>query len=206
MAPPRIHGLYAVTPDWDDTACLLIAARAAVEGGARVLQYRNKNAKPAQRLEHALGLAAVCAKFGALFIVNDHLDLALEVDADGVHLGNADGDLVAARKKLGPGKLLGASCYNRLEAALEAKAAGADHVAFGSMYPSPSKPAARRAPLELLTLARALEMPVVAIGGITADNAGPVIKAGADAVAVISDLFDAPDIQARARQFAALFD
>ncbi len=202
----QIRGLYAVTPDWPETTRLLIAARAAIEGGARVLQYRNKIASPGLRLEHALGLSAVCAKFGAVFIVNDHVDLALDVDADGVHLGGDDGNLAAARKKLGKGKLLGVSCYNRIEAALAAKAAGADHIAFGSMYPSPSKPGAVCASLELFAQAKSMGLPMVAIGGITADNARPVIEAGADAVAVISDLFDAPDIGARARQLAALFN
>ena len=206
MAARAIAGLYAVTPDWRDSARLLMAARAAIEGGARVLQYRNKVAPPALRLEHALALSAVCAKFGAVFIVNDHVDLALEVDADGVHLGGSDGDIAAARNKLGAGKLLGASCYGRIEAALAAKAAGADHIAFGSIYASASKPGAPRAALELFGQARGMGLPKVAIGGISADNAGPVIEAGADAVAVISDLFDAPDIAARARRFAALFD
>lgn len=202
---PKIHGLYAVTPDWRDTARLLVAARAAIEGGARVLQYRNKVAAPSLRLEHALGLSAVCAKFGAIFIINDHIDLALQVDADGVHLGGGDGDLAAARKKLGANRLLGASCYNRIEAAMAAKAAGADHIAFGSMFVSPSKPQAVRASPDLFGQAKSMGLPMVAIGGITADNARPVIDAGADAIAVISDLFDAPDIGARARQLAALF-
>jgi thiamine-phosphate pyrophosphorylase len=207
MAAAReIRGLYAVTPDWSDTARLVVAARAAVEGGARVLQYRNKSAAPALRLEQALGLAAVCARFGAVFIVNDHVELALEVDAAGVHLGGDDGDLRAARKRLGARRLLGASCYNRLEAAAAAQAAGADHIAFGSMYPSATKPGAVCAPPALFGQARALGLPLVAIGGITVDNAAPVIAAGADAIAVISDLFEAPDIAARARRFAALFD
>ena len=204
-AAARMRGLYVITPDWRDTVKLLLAAKAALEGGAKVLQYRNKVAGPALRLEHALGLSAVCAKFGAIFIVNDHLDLALEVEADGLHLGGADGDVRAARKKLGRGKLLGVSCYNRLELAEAAKEAGADHVAFGAVYPSTTKPGAVQAPLELFRQARPLGLPVVAIGGITADNAAPVIEAGAGAVAVISDVFDAPDIGARARQYAALF-
>lgn len=205
-APQRIAGLYVITPDWRDTVKLLLAAKAALEGGAKVLQYRNKVAPAGQRLEHALGLSALCNKFGATFIVNDHLDLALEVDADGLHLGGTDGDLRAARKKLGKGKLLGASCYNRLELAQAAREAGADHIAFGAMFSSTSKPGAVRAPLELFTQARPLGLPMVAIGGITLDNAAPVIEAGADAVAVISDVFDAPDIGARARQLAALFN
>ena len=204
-AAARIRGLYVVTPDWRDTLKLVLAAKAALEGGARVLQYRNKVAAPSQRIEHAIALAALCQKFGAAFIVNDHLDLALQVDADGVHLGADDGELAAARKKLGPGKLLGASCYDRLELAQAARNAGADHIAFGSIYASPSKPAAVRAPLELFGEARPLGLPMVAIGGITADNALPVVEAGADALAVISDIFDAPDIAARARQYGALF-
>ena len=188
-----------------DTARLLIAVRAAVEGGARVVQYRNKHAAATKRLEHAIGLAAVCAKFGALFIVNDDVELALEVDADGVHLGKSDGDIAKARKRLGPQRLLGASCYNDLALAQAAHAAGVDHIAFGSMFASGTKPGAVRAPLSLFAQAQSLNLPMVAIGGITAANAGEVIAAGASAVAVISDLFDAPDIGARAAQIAALF-
>jgi len=205
QAAARIRGLYVITPDWRDTLKLIMSSKAALEGGAKVLQYRNKVAAPSQRIEHAIALAALCQKFGATFIVNDHLDLALEVDADGVHLGGSDGELSAARKKLGAKKLLGASCYNRLDLAQAAKQAGADHIAFGSIYASASKPAAVRAPLELFAQARPLGLPMVAIGGITAANAQPVIGAGADALAVITDIFDAPDIAARARQFGALF-
>lgn len=226
-----IAGLYAITPEsyagrgsgsagssdgsngstgtagaaGQDTARLLIAVRAAVEGGARVVQYRNKHAARPTRLEHAIGLAAVCAKFGALFIVNDDVELALEVEADGVHLGKSDGDITKARKRLGPQRLLGASCYNDLALAQAAHAAGADHIAFGSMFASGTKPGAVRAPLSLFVQAQSLKLPLVAIGGITAANAGEVIAAGASAVAVIADLFDAPDIGARAAQFAALF-
>lgn len=205
QAAARIRGLYVVTPDWRDTLKLVMTSKAALEGGAKVLQYRNKVAAPSQRLEHAIVLAALCEKFGATFIVNDHLDLALEVDADGVHLGGDDGDLRAARKKLGQNKLLGASCYNRLELAQAAKEAGADHIAFGSMYASSSKPSAVRAPLDLFAQARPLGLPMVAIGGITTDNAQPLVEAGADAVAVITDIYDAPDITARARRFCSLF-
>jgi thiamine-phosphate pyrophosphorylase len=205
QAAARIRGLYVVTPDWRDTLKLVMTSKAALEGGAKVLQYRNKVAAPSQRVEHAIVLAALCQKFGATFIVNDHLDLALEVDADGVHLGGSDGELSGARKRLGPKKLLGASCYNRLDLAQAAKEAGADHIAFGSMYASSSKPSAVRAPFELFAQARPLGLPMVAIGGITADNAEPLVEAGADAVAVITDIYDAPDITARARQFGALF-
>lgn len=203
---PSIAGLYAITPDWDDTARLIVAVRAAIAGGARVVQYRNKKADAARRLEQALALAATCTRDGATFIVNDDVELAQDVDADGVHLGAADGDLARARRRLGRGKRIGASCYDRIDLAHAALAAGADHVAFGSAFASPTKPSAVRAPHSLYTAARALGVPVVAIGGITHTNASGVIAAGAHAVAVISDLFDAPDIRARAVQFSSLFD
>ena len=203
----RIAGLYAITPEIDDTGPLLVAARAAVEGGARVLQYRNKRASAAKRLEHAIGLAAVCAKFGAVFIVNDDIELALQVEADGVHLGKTDGSLAKARARLGPQRLLGASCYNDLALAQAACDAGADHIAFGSVFASITKPDAIRAPLTLFAEARArgIHVPLVAIGGITLDHAPAVISAGASAIAEISDLLDAPDIRIRAEQFSHLF-
>ena len=204
-----ICGLYAITPAVNDspegTTRLLVATRAAIEGGARVVQYRNKTASHAKRLEHALGLAAVCEKFGAIFIVNDDVDLALDVDADGVHLGKADGAIVKARARMGPKRLLGASCYDDLALATAAHQAGADHLAFGSVFASSTKPGARRAPLGLFSEAKSLGLPMVAIGGVTHQNAATVIAAGAHAVAVIADLFDAPDIRARAAQFAVLF-
>lgn len=204
-----IHGLYAITPALDDsldgTTRLLVTVRAAIEGGARIVQYRNKTAGRAKRLEHAIGLAAVCEKFGALFIVNDDVDLALDVEADGVHLGRSDGTIAKARARIGPNRLLGASCYNDLALAIAAHQAGADHVAFGSMFASTTKPGAVRAPLALFAAAKSLGLPMVAIGGITHQNAAEVIAAGADAVAVIADVFDAPDIRARAAQFASLF-
>lgn len=205
MNRQAIAGLYAITPDWDDTARLLRAVAAALTGGARVLQYRNKHVDRQRRLEQALGLSALTSKAGATFIVNDDVELALQVDADGVHLGETDGDIARARKRLGPRKLIGASCYNRLELAAPALAAGADHIAFGSVFASATKPAARRAPLDIFAQARHLNVPVVAIGGINIENAAQVIAAGASAVAVISDLFEAGDVAARARSFADLF-
>lgn len=204
-ARTRIAGLYAITPEIDDTGALLSQVRAALEGGARIVQYRNKQSNGARRLEHALGLSALCAHLGATFIINDDVALAREVDADGVHLGKTDGDLRAARKQLGPRKLLGASCYNQVELARDAVAQGADHIAFGSVFVSSTKPGAVRAELALFAQARALGVPMVAIGGITHDNASAVVAAGADAVAVISDLFSAPDVRVRAKQFSSLF-
>ena len=205
MSLPAIAGLYAITPDWADTGRLVSACLQALQGGARVLQYRNKTTSHAQRLEHALGLSAICRRAGATFIVNDDVELALEVDADGVHLGRDDGDIAAARKRLGRDKRLGASCYNRIELAVAAAAAGADHLAFGSMFLSATKPGAVRAGHELFGQARHLGLTLVAIGGITTQNAASVVAAGADALAVIGDLFEADDIEAKARSFASLF-
>jgi len=202
----RIAGLYAITPDLADTDDLLRRVHAALRGGARVLQYRNKTAAPALRLAQAQALQALCAEFGVPLIVNDHLDLAIAVGAAGVHLGSDDGNLAEARAQLGPGRLVGASCYDRIELAQAAIAAGADHIAFGSFFASGVKPDAVRPPIDLITRARQrFGVPVVAIGGITPANAPQLIAAGVDAVAVISALFAAPDIEHAAREFRSLF-
>ena len=203
---PRISGLYAVTPDLADTAELAAKVEAALAGGARVLQYRNKSASAALRLDQAQTLLARCRERRVPLIINDDLDLAIALDADGLHLGSEDGALAAAHSRLDPGKLLGASCYNRLDLALAAARDGADYIAFGGFFQSSVKPGAVPAPLALLREAKQrLALPVVAIGGITPDNAPQLIAAGADGVAVISALFGAPDIRAAARQFDALF-
>jgi thiamine-phosphate pyrophosphorylase len=202
-----IHGLYAITPQTDDTAGLLLQTGLALSGGAKVVQYRSKLADAALRRRQAQGLLALCRSCSVPLIINDDLRLALDIGADGVHLGRSDGDLSAARRALGPDRLLGASAYDRLELAERAIGQGADHVAFGSVYPSPTKPEAVRAPLALLQQARArLDVPLVAIGGITTLNARAVIDAGAHALAIISALYEAPDIERAARQFALLFD
>ena len=201
-----ISGLYAVTPDRADTPALIAVAEAALAGGARLLQYRNKQALATVRLAQARALHALCRKYRVPLVVNDYLDLALAVDAEGLHLGAEDGSLAEARAQLGPARILGASCYDRIELALEAERLGADYVAFGSFFPSSVKPGAVRAPLALLRNAkRRLSIPVVAIGGITLDNAPGLIAAGADGVAVISALFDADDVGVAARRFSALF-
>lgn len=199
-----MRGLYAITPERAHGPALTSLVAAALEGGATVLQYRDKSDDAPRRLAEARELAALCRARQAKFIVNDDPQLALAVDADGVHLGRDDGELAAARALLGR-RLIGLSCYDDLARARAMVAAGADYVAFGSVFPSSTKPAAVRAPLALLGEARAFGVPVVAIGGITLENAAAVVAAGADCVAVISDLFDAPDVAARAREFAALF-
>ena len=205
-ARQRVRGLYAVTPEIADTAILVCQVSAALDGGVRLVQYRSKNASAARRMEHARALKALCSSRGAALIVNDHLDLALEVDAEGVHLGAEDGSASAARQALGPHKLVGISCYDSIERARAAAREGADHVAFGSFYASRVKPGAVQAPIALLEHASAeLQVPIVAIGGITSENGRALVAAGADALAVITALFDAPDIAAAAARFAPLF-
>lgn len=191
----KLRGLYAITPDGQDVHDKV---RRALEGGIALLQYRRKQQTS---LDEAKALLALCRRRGVPFIVNDDLELALRIGADGVHLGRDDGDLAGARAKL-KGKLLGASCYNRPELAQAAIAAGADYVAFGSVYASPTKPGAVRAPLSLF---KDVAVPACAIGGITLYNAPQVISAGAEMLAVISDLFDAPDIARRAAAYGKLF-
>jgi thiamine-phosphate pyrophosphorylase len=201
------RGLYAITPETPDTSRLLALVRAALAGGAAAIQYRSKDASRVMRREQARGLAELCRAHGVPLIVNDDVELAREAGAHGVHLGAEDGDLAAARRRIGADKLIGASCYNRLDLAVAAKEAGADYVAFGSVFASPTKPAALRAPLALFADARrAVDLPLVAIGGITPENAAEVVAAGADALAVISALFDAPDVTARAQAFTRLFE
>jgi thiamine-phosphate pyrophosphorylase len=201
-----ISGLYAITQQTEDTHRLLADVRAALEGGARVIQYRDKSPHTAMRLDQASQLHALCKLFSATFIVNDDVKLAQAVNADGVHIGNKDGKLDMVRKQM-PSKLIGVSCYNRLDLAINAEEQGADYIAFGSFFPSSTKPTAVKAPLELLQQAwQNIGLPIVAIGGITADNASQVVEAGADAVAVIRALFDADDIMAAAKDFSRLFE
>jgi thiamine-phosphate pyrophosphorylase len=200
-----IKGLYAITPDEADTAELLRKVRLVLSGGARVLQYRNKAATAELKLDQAMALRELTREFYVPLIINDDALLARQVDADGVHLGEADGSLVAARALLGGDRLIGLSCYNRLELAHEAVRQGADYVAFGSFFASTVKPGAVAASTELLRQARReIAIPLVAIGGITADNGAQLLQAGADALAVISAAFNAGDIRNAARQFANL--
>ncbi|MEI2415218.1 thiamine phosphate synthase [Orrella sp. JC864] len=205
------RGLYGITPEWDDTGRLLQAIRAAARGGMTALQLRRKTVSLPFKHLQAREVRDLCAELGLVFILNDHWRLAQELGADGVHLGRDDGDLAAVRQNLGPQMLIGASCYGDLQRARQALADGADYLAFGAMFPSSSKPQATPASLDVLGQARALvqEQPaprpgIVAIGGITPENAGQVLRAGADSLAMISGLFDAPDIEAAARRCTAL--
>lgn len=206
MSPaPLIRGLYVITDARMQPAeRLLESVSAALRGGARVVQYRDKGEDRARRWVEAASIRDACRAAGALCLINDDVELAAASGADGVHIGREDGAIAEARSRLGPEAIIGVSCYDEFGVAVEAEAAGADYVAFGSVYPSQVKPNAVRAPLSLFRRARRrLSVPVVGIGGIDADNAGEVIAAGADAVAVISAVFAAADVAAAARRLAA---
>lgn len=203
---PAVAGLYAITPDLADTNELLRKVRLALQGGARVLQYRNKIASAARQLQQALALRQLTLEFDTTFIVNDDAALAAQVDADGMHLGGEDGSVAAARTLLGESKLIGVSCYNRAPLALAAVQQGANYVAFGAFFPSSVKPEAVKAEVSILRSARReLSVPIVAIGGITQQNGDALVEAGADALAVISALWDAPNIEQAAKEFSTLF-
>ena len=207
MTKPLCRGLYAIIdagliPD----QYLIHAVEQAILGGTRLIQYRDKSSDSARRLAQAQALNTLCRQYAIPLIINDDVELAFQVGAAGVHVGQDDPAFTVARARLGDQALIGVSCYNRLDLALEAERAGADHVAFGAMFPSPTKPDEVRAPLELIREARAvLTIPIVAIGGITPDNAPLLLDAGVDALAVISGVFAQSDIQAAARRYAALF-
>jgi thiamine-phosphate pyrophosphorylase len=200
-------GIYAITPETADTGKLLAQVEAALSGGVSAVQYRDKSTDVALRHEQASELVTLCHRYNVPLIVNDDLRLADLCDADGVHLGRDDGSLREARIILGKDKLIGASCYQSLDHARAAQAAGADYVAFGSFFPSPTKPAAGRADRDLLREAtQAIQISIVAIGGITPANAAVLLDAGADSLAVLSALFDAPDIRAAAQYLNHLFE
>lgn len=205
-ASQTLSGLYAITDDTLLQGRLLPAVEAALVGGCRVVQYRSKQADNARQRAEALALQKYCRQYGARLIINDNLALAHSIHADGVHLGQQDTALATARTLLGPDAIIGITCHNSLALAQAAQENGADYVAFGRFFPSNTKQSATPADLAVLTQAkRHLHIPVVAIGGITLDNARTVLNAGADMVAVVGDLFSAHDIAARARAFTALF-
>ncbi len=205
MTRKPLRGLYAVTPEALSGAALYRAAEAACGNGAVVLQYRNKSTDTVQRRADADALRAITTVCGALFIINDDIELAKVCGADGVHVGRDDGGPALARKALGRDALIGVSCYDDPALARAAARDGADYVAFGSMYAASTKPAAPPASIGRFAEVADLGLPRCAIGGVTLARAPELIAAGADLLAVVSDLFDAPDIAARARAYARLF-
>jgi thiamine-phosphate pyrophosphorylase len=210
MTPLR--GLYAITPEHPAPAATLARqVELAIAGGAQIIQYRDKSRSgagdPKRRVEAACALRAICSAAGIPLIVNDDMALAAAVAADGVHLGRDDAPPDEARRLLGPRAIIGVSCYDRLGLAEAAQAAGADYVAFGSFFPSGTKPHAVRADLDLLQRARrCVRLPLVAIGGVTPENGAALIAAGADLLAVVSGVFGGSDPSAAARAYACLFD
>jgi thiamine-phosphate pyrophosphorylase len=199
---PR-RGLYAITngPRTD----LMAAVESALRGGVAMLQYRDKSTEAMRRHSEACALRELCRGHGTAFIVNDDVELAAACAADGVHLGEQDESIGRARARLGEAAIVGVSCYASLERARAAAAAGADYLAFGAFFASPTKPAAARASVDLLRAAKLLGLPVVAIGGITPDNAPPLIAVGADFVAAVSGVFGATDPELAAREYAECF-
>lgn len=201
-----ISGLYAVTPDEQNTGVLVAKVEAALQGGVSVLQYRNKLANHKLQTQQARALLPLCRQYHVPLIINDSIKLCLTLDADGVHLGADDGNLSEARARLGADKIMGASCYNRFDLALTAQQAGADYVAFGACFASSTKPHAPVAELDLFARAKSeLAIPSVAIGGITLENAKLVTTAGATSIAVINAIFSADDVKLTTQQFAQLF-
>jgi thiamine-phosphate pyrophosphorylase len=197
------RGLYAITDG--PRADLIAVVESALRGGAAMLQYRDKSGDTKRRHSEASALGELCRRYGSAFIVNDDVELAAACAADGVHLGEHDESIGRARARLGEGAIVGVSCYASLERARAAAAAGADYLAFGAFFVSPTKPAAARAHIDLLRAAKLLGLPVVAIGGITPDNAPPLIAAGADFVAAVSGVFGATDPETAAREYTKRF-
>ncbi len=202
---PRVPGgLYVLTPARLCGDPLLRAVEAALDGGARMVQYRGK---AGTTLAEALALRRLCQMRAVPFLVNDDPALARAAGADGVHVGRDDTGCAAARAMLGPSAIIGVSCYDRFDLAADAITAGADYVAFGSFFPSDTKPHAVRPSSDLLRQARrSFAVPIVAIGGVTPDNGRSLLAAGADLLAVIAGVFDAPDPRAAAGRYARLFD
>ena len=198
-------GLYLITPDDSDSERFLERVLAVLNPGIAVLQYRNKLANADQKHEQAKVLFQYCRNLGIAFIINDDIELAHELGADGVHLGEHDTDLKTARHLLGPNTIIGVSCYNSLTLAEKTASDGANYIAFGAVYSSATKPDARNAGLELFSQAKLLNLPMVAIGGITPDNAAQTLAAGADFIAVIGAVFDAADPASEVKSFISRF-
>jgi len=205
------NGLYGVTPDWDDLDRLALAIVAAARGGLKVLQWRHKTCPAPRMIGMAREVKRVCQANGVLLMINDHWRVAEAIGADGVHVGRDDDSPTAVRTALGPNALIGASCYGDLDRARAMLAQGVDYIAFGAMYVSGTKPQAQPIDHQILTQAKALvaqegsSAKVVAIGGITVNNAPPLIAAGADSLAVVGGLFMSEDIEASAHAFTRAF-
>ena len=208
MNKTRLTGLYAITDQslMPDTATMLAAVELSLKGGAKIIQYRDKSSDHNKRLQQAKALVTLCRRFNAPLLINDDIELALKSGAQGVHLGQSDGQISEARRRLGEQAIIGMTCHDSLALAQQAQQQGADYIAFGAFFSSKTKPNAKPAPLSLLTTAKQqINLPIVAIGGISVDNADQVIAAGVDMVAVVHALYAQSDIHQSAQQFQALF-
>jgi thiamine-phosphate pyrophosphorylase len=202
-----MQGLYLVTPNWDDTSRLLqLSEQAMLAAPIALLQYRHKEAGPVLRHEQATALLALCRRHRVPFIVNDHVDLCVELDADGVHLGGTDAEVAQVRARLGKQKIIGASCYGDMPRALSAQEAGASYIAFGGFYPSRVKKYAVTTQPAILDQAReVIRVPTVVIGGMTPENAAPLVARGASMVAAISSVYQAESVAQAVGEFQSLF-
>lgn len=206
MRNPIINGLYAITPELENTGDLLDKTRQVLEGGAQLIQYRNKSANRILLREQAGLLLQLCREYTVPLIINDYLDLTIEIGADGLHVGQHDAAIAKARNQLGDNKIIGASCYNNLGLALQAEKEGADYVAFGAFFPSLTKPNTVSVTMNLIGEAKnKITVPIIGIGGIRLTNARKVIQSGCVAIAVCNDLFQSGNIKAKAAQYAQLF-
>lgn len=201
-----MKGLYLVTPDWDDTQKMLETTEAGLRGGAALVQYRHKTASAVLRKAQAAALQALCREYGRPFIINDFVELCMELDADGIHVGGTDAPIAQVRAAVGANKIVGASCYGSLQLARDACQAGASYVAFGGFYPSRVKKYEVTTQPAIVTQAKQdVPVPNVVIGGMTPENAEPLVAHGADMVAAISSVYMVDDPEAAARRFADLF-
>lgn len=201
-----LSGLYIVTPDWDDTEKMLTVTEHALKGGASVVQYRHKTASPEQRHVQAQALFALCRRYQKPLIINDHVDLCLAIDADGIHVGGTDATVAEVRAAVGAGRIVGASCYGDFSLAQRAYQHGASYVAFGGFYPSRVKKYAVSTPASIVADAkRDIPVPNVVIGGMTVENSRVLVEQGANMVAAISSIYNAENPQAEAQAFVALF-
>ncbi len=201
-----IKGLYAITPDMADLNTLVHKTQLAIEGGAFMVQYRSKKQDHAVKMQQCAAILRLCREYGVPCIVNDDVEMCRILEADGVHLGENDDNIAEVRRILGEDAIIGSSCYDQLDRAKQAQKEGATYVAFGAVFPTPTKPNAPRATVALLREAKhEIHIPIVAIGGITVNNAHDVIEAGVDAIAVITSLFEAKTIKETAETFLKMF-
>ena len=201
-----IKGLYAITPDSADLNTLIQKTKSAIEGGAFMVQYRSKIQDRDVKMHQIAAILRLCREYEIPCIVNDDVEMCRVLEADGVHLGEKDDNIAEVRHILGEDAIIGSSCYDQLDRAKSAQKEGASYVAFGAMFPTSTKPNAPRATLALLKEAkREIQIPIVAIGGITVNNAHDVIKTGIDAIAVITSLYEAKSIKETAETFAKMF-